>query len=81
MKLVPQARDTPRGTRWSAKHGEVQVETFRIKNSELKLAAFFEQQKKEPSTRKIEQSALRDDEFRHQRNARFEEILRARLCP
>src|SRR5262245_19631197 len=63
MKLVPLARDTPRGTRWSAKHGEVQVETFRIKNSELKLAAVFEQQKKEPSTRKIEQSALRDDSF------------------
>ena len=63
MKLVPQARDTPRGTRWSAKHGEVQVETFRIKNPELKLAVFFEQQKKEPSTRKIEQSALRDDSF------------------
>ena len=63
MKLVPQARDTPRGTRWSAKHGEVQVETFRIKNSELKLATLFEQQKKEPSTRKIEQSALRDDGF------------------
>ncbi|HET9175846.1 MAG TPA: trypsin-like peptidase domain-containing protein [Pseudolabrys sp.] len=62
MKLVPQARDTPRGTRWSAKHGEVQVETFRIKNSEIKLAAFFEQQKKELS-RKIEQSALRDDSF------------------
>ena len=63
MKLVPQARDTPRGTRWSAKHGEVQVETFRIKSAELKLAVLFEQQKKEPSTRKIEQSALRDDSF------------------
>ena len=63
MKLVPHARDTPRGTRWSAKHGEVQVETFRIKNSEIKLATLFEQQKKEPSTRKIEQSALRDDSF------------------
>jgi S1-C subfamily serine protease len=63
LKLVPQARDTPRGTRWSAKHGEVQVETFRIKNAEINLAAFFEQQKKEPSTRKIEQSALRDDSF------------------
>ncbi|MGE5772647.1 MAG: trypsin-like peptidase domain-containing protein [Hyphomicrobiales bacterium] len=62
-KLVPQARDTPHGTRWSASHGEVQVETFRIKNPDLKLAAFFEQQKKEPSTRKVEQSALRDDGF------------------
>jgi len=63
MKLVPLARDTPRGTRWSAKHDEVQVETFRIKNSELNLTALFEQQKRDPSTRKIEQSALRDDSF------------------
>ena len=31
-KLVPQVRDAARGTRWSAVHGEVQVETFRIKN-------------------------------------------------
>ena len=30
-KLVPQARDAARGTRWSSAHGEVQVETFRIK--------------------------------------------------
>jgi hypothetical protein len=63
MKLVPQARDTPRGTRWSAKHGEVQVETFRIKSTDVKLSALFEQQKNEPKTRKIEQSALRDDSF------------------
>lgn len=63
MKLVPQARDTPQGTRWSAKHGEVQVETFRIKNPEIKLATLFEQQKKEPRTRKVEQSALREDGF------------------
>ncbi|MGZ5810605.1 MAG: serine protease [Xanthobacteraceae bacterium] len=62
-KLVPQVRDATRGTRWSAAHGEVQVETFRIKDPELKLAALFEQQKKEPSNRKIEFSALRDDSF------------------
>jgi hypothetical protein len=63
LKLVPQARDTPSGTRWSAKHGEVQVETFRIKNPGIKLATLFEQKKKEPATRKVEQSALRDDSF------------------
>lgn len=62
-KLVPQVRDTARGTRWSAAHGEVQVETFRIKDPALKLAALFEQQKKEPPTRKIEYSVLRDDNF------------------
>ena len=62
-KMVPQARDAARGTRWSSAHGEVQVETFRIKDAELKLAALFEQQKKEPATRKIETSVLRDDNF------------------
>jgi trypsin-like peptidase len=62
-KLVPQVRDAARGTRWSAAHGEVQVETFRIKDPELKLAALFEQQKQEPSNRKVESSVLRDDNF------------------
>ena len=42
-KLVPQARDAARGTRWSSAHGEVQVETFRIKQPALTLAAVFEQ--------------------------------------
>ena len=63
VKMVPQARDAAHGTRWSSAHGEVQVETFRIKEPDLKLSALFEQQKKEPATRKIESSALRDDSF------------------
>ena len=62
-KLVPFAHDAARGTRWSSAHGEVQVETFRIKDSELKLAALFEREKKEPATRKIETSVLHDDNF------------------
>ena len=62
-KLVPQARDAARGTRWSSVHGEVQVETFRIKDADLKLAALFEQQKKQPSTRRVEASTLNDDNF------------------
>jgi hypothetical protein len=63
LKFVPQVRDSARGTRWSATHGDVQVEAFRVKNSELKLAALFEQEKTQPSNRKIENSALRDDSF------------------
>ena len=63
LKLVSQARDTPRGTRWSSPHGEVQVETFRVKNPDLRLSAFFDQQKKEPASRKIETSALHDEDF------------------
>ncbi len=62
-KLVPNAREAARGTRWSSAHGEVQVETFRIKDAGLKLAALFEQQKREPATRKVETSALHDDNF------------------
>ena len=60
-KLVPVARDAARGTRWSSAHGEVQVETFRVKTGNL--AALFEQEKKEPATRKIEYSALHPDNF------------------
>lgn len=63
MKLVSQVRDAARGTRWSSAHGEVQVETFRIKDTNLKLGALFEQQKKEPATRKVESSLLREDGF------------------
>jgi hypothetical protein len=62
-KMVPQAREAARGTRWSSAHGEVQVETFRVKEPGLKLAALFEQEKKEPRTRRIEYSVLRDDGF------------------
>lgn len=60
-KMVPYAREAARGTRWSSKHGEVQVETFRIKDPALKLSDLFEREKKEPATRKVEYSALRDD--------------------
>ncbi len=62
-KLVPNARDAARGTRWSSAHGEVQVETFRIKDAKLKLAALFEQMKKEPAMRRVETSVLHDDNF------------------
>jgi Trypsin-like peptidase domain len=62
-KFVTQVREAARGTRYSSAHGDVQIETFRIKTTELKLAALFDQEKKEPSTRKVESSALRDDSF------------------
>ena len=60
-KLVPQARDATRGTRWSSAHGEVQVETFRIKTTDL--AALFEREKKEPKTRTVEYSVMHRDNF------------------
>jgi hypothetical protein len=62
-KMVPNVREAPRGTRWSSNHGEIQVETFRISEPGLKLSALFEQEKKEPATRKTEYSVLRDDGY------------------
>jgi hypothetical protein len=59
-KLVPNARDAAHGTRWSSPHGEVQVETFRLKDTAL--AALFDEEKKKP-TRTIEHSVLNDDNF------------------
>lgn len=62
-KMVPIAHDASRGTRWSSRHGDVQVETFRYADPNLKLAALFEREKQEPSTRRVEYSVLRDDSF------------------
>ena len=59
-KLVPNARDAAHGTRWSSPHGEVQVETFRRKDTTL--AALFDEEKKK-SPRTIEHSVLNDDNF------------------
>ncbi len=59
-KLVPNARDAAHGTRWSSPHGEVQVETFRIKN--MALAALFDEEKNKLS-RTIEHSVLNDGNF------------------
>ncbi|HEY7978842.1 MAG TPA: hypothetical protein VID67_11640, partial [Rhizomicrobium sp.] len=62
-KMVPNARDAAHGTRWSSAHGEVQIETFRISDPSLKLAALFDREKKEPATRRAETSVLNDDNF------------------
>lgn len=61
-KLVPHARLADQGTRWSSRHGDVQVETFRFKSAEP-LNAIYERMKKEPSSRKVEYSAMRPDNF------------------
>jgi hypothetical protein len=60
-KLAPQVREAQNGTRWSSRHGEIEIETFRVKTTES-LNALFEVQKKEAG-RKLESSALRSDGF------------------
>jgi hypothetical protein len=61
-KMMPHAREAERGTRWSSAHGDVQVETFRITDPALMLAALFEQEKKRLA-RQIEYSVMKDDSF------------------
>jgi peptidoglycan hydrolase-like protein with peptidoglycan-binding domain len=62
-KQVPVKSQTKTGTRWSSAQGQVQVETFRIREPGTTLAVVFEHQKKEPSTRKLEINLLRPDFF------------------
>ena len=62
-KQVPNKSQGRTGTRWSSAQGQVQVETFRIREPGTTLAAVYEQQKKEPPTRKLEVNFLRPDFF------------------
>jgi hypothetical protein len=61
-KFASQAREAKNGTRWASRHGEVVIETFRIKTTD-NLNALFEAQKKEPANRKVESSSARNDNF------------------
>lgn len=62
-KLVPQQRATDSGTHWQSRHGEIQIDTFRIADPAVTLAQAFERQKKEPRQRKVEYNVLRGDFF------------------
>jgi peptidoglycan hydrolase-like protein with peptidoglycan-binding domain len=62
-KQVPHKNQSKTGTRWSSAQGQVQVETFRIREPGTTLASVYEQQRKEPSTRKLEANLLRGDFF------------------
>ena len=62
-KLVPQQRATDSGTHWQSRHGEIQIDTFRIADPAVTLAQTFERQKKEPRQRKVEYNVLRGDFF------------------
>jgi hypothetical protein len=61
VKWVPKSTLTENGTRWASRHGDIQVETFRIKTGES-LNVLFEKQKRD-NNRRIETSGLRPDGF------------------
>jgi Putative peptidoglycan binding domain len=62
-KQVPVKAPAKTGTRWSSAQGQIQVETFRIREPGTTLASVYEQQKKEPATRKLEVNLLKGDFF------------------
>src|SRR5262249_45925092 len=62
-KLVPQKSQSKTGTRFTSAPGQVQVETFRIHEPGTTLASVYEQQKKEPSSRKLEVNFVKGDFF------------------
>ena len=77
-KQVPNKTPGKNGTRWASAQGQMQVETFRIREPGTTLASVYEQQKKEPSTRKLEFNFLKPDFFVLDGHAGPEEVLRAR---
>jgi peptidoglycan hydrolase-like protein with peptidoglycan-binding domain len=62
-KQVPNKSQSKTGTHWSSAQGQVQVETFRIREPGTTLAAVYGQQKNQPSTRKLEINIWRGDFF------------------
>jgi peptidoglycan hydrolase-like protein with peptidoglycan-binding domain len=62
-KQVPNKAPAKAGTRWASAQGQIQVETFKIREPGTTLARVYEQQKKEPSTRRLELNLLRPDFF------------------
>jgi S1-C subfamily serine protease len=63
MRQVPTKSQTRSGTRWSSAQGQVQIETFRIREPGTTLAGVYEQQKKEPATRRLDVNMLRGGFF------------------
>ncbi len=62
-KLVPQTEIGTTGSRWSSGRGEIQVETFREKMAGAALQDLFDEMKKRPSNRRVEQSAIQANSF------------------
>lgn len=62
-KMLPNVGEHRNGARWTSKHGDMVVESFRIKDPDTTLTSLFERHKKEPASRQIEYSVLRPDSF------------------
>ncbi len=62
-KLAPVQSAGATGTRWSSAQGQIQIETWRNKDTNLTIAAMADREKKEPAGRKVEYSVVKPDFF------------------
>jgi peptidoglycan hydrolase-like protein with peptidoglycan-binding domain len=62
-KLVPNTETGATGSRWFSARGEIQVETFREKMAGAALQDLFDEMKRRPSNRRVEQNAIQTNSF------------------
>ena len=60
---MPNVTQVRSGTRWASAQGQMVAETFRIREPGTTLASVFEQQKKEPSSRRLDVAEMHDGFF------------------
>lgn len=63
LKLVPQKGAGKTGSHWQSRHGEIQIDTFRVAGNGVTLAKVFAQQKRRPRQRRVQYQVKRDDFF------------------
>lgn len=62
-RLTPVQSAGATGTKWASAQGQIQIETWRNKDTNLTIAAMADREKKEPAGRKIEYSVVKPDFF------------------
>jgi hypothetical protein len=62
-KLAPVQSPGATGTKWTSAQGQIQIETWRTKDTDLTIAAVADREKKEPAGRKIEYSVVKPGFF------------------
>jgi len=62
-KHTPNKAQGKTGTRWSSNQGQIVIETFKVREPGTTLANVYDQQRKEPGTRRLENNLLRPDFF------------------
>ncbi len=62
-RLVPNTEVGAAGSRWSSTRGEIQIETFREKMAGATLQDLFDEMKRRPSNRRVEQNSINTSSF------------------